>query len=116
MLEIQLIMNSPVEDIFGFKTCCGAKTFDQNLEIILRNRGGRAVVVPSRFRLIGDGGSRLVDTLMPFGDLRIEPGEIKAFYCMMDEEEWRTARQVVFQDTEGRSYSADILHPQKRGK
>ena len=112
MLEIQLIMNSPVEDIFGFKTCCGAKTFDQNLEILLRNRGRIAVVVPSRFRLISDAGSRMVDTLMPFGDLRIEPGEIKAFYCMMDEEEWRAARQAVFQDTEGRQYSADVIHSQ----
>ena len=74
------------------------------------------MVVPSRFRLIGDGGIRMVDTLMPFGDLRIEPGEIKAFYCMMDEEEWRTARQVVFRDAEGRQYSTDILHPQSGEK
>ena len=27
MLEIRAIMNSPVEDIFGFKTCCGFRAW-----------------------------------------------------------------------------------------
>ncbi len=31
MLEIHPIMNSAVEEIFGFKTCCGLRAFDQNL-------------------------------------------------------------------------------------
>ncbi len=39
MLEIRFIMNSPVEDILAFKTCCGLKMFDQNLEIQLINQG-----------------------------------------------------------------------------
>jgi hypothetical protein len=32
-LFIRPIMNSSVEEIFAFKTCCGLRVFDQNLEI-----------------------------------------------------------------------------------
>ena len=39
MLEIHIIMNSAVEDILAFKTCCGLKVMDQNLEIHVKNSG-----------------------------------------------------------------------------
>jgi hypothetical protein len=110
MLEIRAIMNSPVEDIFGFKTCCGLRAFDQNLEIHVKNLGERPVVVPSHFDLKGEGGVRRIDTLMPHGDQRIGPEEIKGFYCMMDEIQWKAARQMTFYDTEGNSYPVDIDH------
>ena len=110
MLEIRAIMNSPVEDIFGFKTCCGFRAYDQNLEIHVKNRGKRPVVVPSHFDLKGEEGERRIDNLMPHGELCIEPEEIKAFYCLMDETQWKAARQMVFYDTEGNNYEVDIDH------
>jgi hypothetical protein len=104
MLEIRFIMNSPVEDIFAFKSCCGLKMFDQNLEIHLINRGQSTVVVPSRFDLETPEGIRRIDNLMPAGDLQIAPGEIRAFYCCMEENQWNKAEKVIFYDTQGNRY------------
>lgn len=112
MLEIRAIMNTPVEEIFAFKTCCGVRAFDQNLEIHVTNRSDRILVVPSHFDLTGNSGSYRVDTLMPQGEQRITPGETIGFYCLMDETRWRKARQMVFYDTEGNSYTVAIAHPQ----
>ncbi|MBI5585265.1 MAG: hypothetical protein HY892_15745 [Deltaproteobacteria bacterium] len=109
MLEIRLIMNSTVEDIFAFKTCCGLKMFDQNLEIHLVNQGPRPVVVPSCFDLETPEGCRRFNNLMPPGDLRIEPGEIRAFYCCMDETLWNKAEKVIFFDREGNRYPV-VIH------
>jgi len=108
MLKIRMIMNSPVEDVFAFRTCCGAKVFDQNLEIQVTNRGDMPVEVPSYFDLIDEFGSHRVDTLMPHGVHRIEPGETKAFYCTMDENRWKAAQQVVLYDTRGNNYSTNV--------
>ena len=109
MLEIRLIMNSAVEDILSFKTCCGLKMFDQNLEIHLTNRGQTPITVPSCFDLETSEGVRRFDHLLPSGDLRIEPGEIKAFYCSMDENLWGKSRGLVFYDQEGHRYPVPIL-------
>ena len=108
MLEIRLIMNSTAEDILSFKTCCGLKMFDQNLEIHLVNQGRDPVVVPSYFDLETPEGVRRFDHLLPSGDLRIEPGEIKAFYCCMDETLWNKGGKVVFCDREGNRYPVEI--------
>jgi hypothetical protein len=108
MLEIRFIMNSAVEDIFAFKTCCGLKMFDQNLEIHLVNRGEDPVVVPGFFDLETPQGVRRITGLMPPGELRISPGEIKAFYCTMDENLWARAGRVVFYDQEGNRYPAAV--------
>ena len=110
MLEISAFMNSAVEDIFAFKTCCGMRAFDQNLEIHVKNVGENPVVVPSHFDLQGAWGSRRINTLMPNGDQQILPGEIKAFYCTMDDAIWREAREMVFYDSDKNSYPVD-LHP-----
>ena len=56
MLEIRIIMNSSVEDILAFKTCCSLKMFDQNLEIHVANQGTGPVTVPSYFDLEGESG------------------------------------------------------------
>ena len=108
MLEIRLIMNSAVEDIFAFKTCCGLKMFDQNLEIHLVNRGENLVVVPGFFDLETPQGVRRINGLMPPGELRISPGEIKAFYCSMDENLWSKAEKLVFYDLEGNPYTVAV--------
>ena len=108
MLHIHPIMNSPVEEIFSFKTCCGMKAFDQNLEIHLENRGTRPVEVPSYFDLKSPSGLHRIDTLMPHGVQQILPGETKAFYCYMDEGLGEKAQQMIFYDTQENTYPVEI--------
>lgn len=111
MLEIRVIMNSAVEEILGFKTCCGLKMIDQNLEILVANRGDKPVVVPSFFDLEGDFGVKRVAWLTPPGRIEIGPTDIKALYCFMDEDLWKRAARAVFYDNEGNAFPVD-LHAQ----
>jgi hypothetical protein len=108
MLEIRFIMNSPVADIFAFKTCCGLKMFDQNLEIHLVNRGTKPIVVPSFFDWGTPEEVRRFDCLVPPEGLRIDPGEIKAFYCCMDENLWNKGESATFYDQEGNRYPVAV--------
>jgi hypothetical protein len=105
MLEIRAIMNSSMEDVLAFKTCCGQNLFDQNLEIHLTNRGDRPIYVQSRMDLVGTYGSKRVTTLTPPRALCIEPGQIVAFYCFMDEELWKESRSMTFYDLDQRAYT-----------
>lgn len=109
-LEITVVFDSCVEQVFAFKTCCGAKSFDQNLEIRIRNVGDEAVTLPSSALLEGDEGSERIDYLMPSGPLRVAPGEIRAFYCTMDEPRWKRVRRLVLRDQEGSRYVVEIEH------
>ena len=109
-LEIQPIMNSAVEEVFDFKTCCGMRVFDQNLEIRITNRKNHPVYVQSFFDLIDAEISLRIETLMPHGTRRIEPGETVAFYCTMDESRWKKARRIVFHDTAGNRYAVDVCN------
>jgi len=108
MLEISAVMNSGVEEIFAFKTCCGARLFDQNLEILVRNNGTEPVLVPSYCDLRGLRGTLRITTLIPNGDQHILPGEIRAFYCMMDEVTWNDARELVIYDKAGHAYPLNV--------
>ena len=109
-MEIRFIMDSAVEDVLAFKTCCGLQVFDQNLEIHLRNTGDRPVTIQSALDLEGPDLRERVANLLPGGGRAIAPGETAAFYCQMDEEIWRRARRATFTDTEGRSHVAPIEH------
>jgi len=110
MLDIRVIMNSAVEDVLAFKTCCSLKMFDQNLEIQVTNRGKRPVTVPSYFDLKSDDGVSRVETLIPHGEHTLPAGEIMAFYCYMDEMSWRKAHTIVMYDDQGTRYPVDISH------
>ncbi|MEE9420391.1 MAG: hypothetical protein V3W43_12980 [Desulfatiglandaceae bacterium] len=112
MLEIRPIMNSSVEEIFAFKGCCGIRSIDQNLEIQLKNVGDRPVVVLSYFVLKGRSGSERIETLMPHGEQRIEPGDIKAFYCTMDDKQWGAAEELVFYDCGHNEYPVKLHESQ----
>ena len=109
MLTIRPIMNSCVEDILGFKTCCGLKMFDGNLEILVTNSGDHEVVVPSYFDLEIEGGTKRVEAIMPQGNHKLQPGETMAFYTQMDETLWSAALRVVFYDTDGNKYSVEAV-------
>ena len=100
-LIIKPIFNSAVDDIFGFKTCCGARAFDQNLELLVSNAGDAPVIVPSRCELSGPGGTEMIENLMPYGPRAIAPGETVAFYCTLDEPRWRGVRSIAFFDAAG---------------
>ena len=101
-------MNSEVEDVLAFKTCCNLKMADQNLEILVENRGGSPVVVPSYFDLEGDGDPLRIQTLIPSGDQTIAPGELMAFYCQMDETLWHKSKRLVMFDSAGNRYPVEI--------
>jgi hypothetical protein len=108
MLTLRVIMNSACEAVFGFKTCCGLKAADQNLEVQVVNRGDRPVIVPSFFDLETDEGVKRYEHLLPHGRHELQPGEIKAFYCYMDPVEWARARRLAMVDGDGRVYSVDL--------
>jgi hypothetical protein len=110
MLYVRPIMNSSVEDIFAFKTCCGLKMFDQNLEIHVRNLGETPVTVLGYFDLEGEFGTKRIDTLSPAGEHTLEPGTITSFYCYMDETMWEKSNTMVFYESGGSSYSVAIRH------
>jgi hypothetical protein len=101
-------MNSPVEDIFGFKTCCGTRVFDQNLEILITNSGQKAVQIPSYFDLRDAFASERIETLIPHGEQPVAPGETIAFYCTMEENRWKKAKEMVFYDADGNRYVVGI--------
>ena len=108
MIEIRAIMDSPVEEIFGFK-CCGNRGFDQNLEILLTNHGAHPVTVPSYCDLHESSGVYRVRNLMPHGQHLIPPGATLAFYCFMDESRWNGVTRMVFHDIQGNQYESDIV-------
>jgi len=110
MLEIRIIMNSAVEEIFAFKTCCGVKVFDQNLEILVKNRGDRTVILMSSFDLEGEHATKRIDAVTPPGEHPLVAGEIKALYCYMDETDWASANAIVLYDREGNRYPVKISH------
>jgi len=108
-VHIRVIMNSAVEDVFNFKTGCCLRLFDQNLEIQVENRRQLPVIIPSYFDLEDEnGGVRRIATLMPAGKQEIRPGDIKAFYCEMDEQLWKGSRLLTFYDDEGSIYPVEI--------
>ncbi len=108
MLEIRLIMDSPIEEILGFKTCCGLRTFDQNLEILFKNNGFTAVRVQGYFDLHGGYGAYRMDAVIPPDGFWIEPGDVKALYCYMDETLWEKSTRMILYDSEGNAYQVDI--------
>lgn len=108
MLAIKAIMNSSVADIFAFKTCCGVRAYDQNLEILISNQSDQEVTVLSYCDLVTDQGPQRISTLMPHGPQSIVPWATIAFYCSMEEERWAQVRQILVYDITGRHYAADV--------
>jgi hypothetical protein len=104
VLEIRVNMNSSVEDVLAFKTCCNLKMADQNLEILVENKGSSPVVVPSYFDLESDTGAVRIQTLIPSGDQTIKPGEVIAFYCQMDETLFSKSKRLVMYDSKNNRY------------
>jgi hypothetical protein len=107
-LSIRPIMNSSIEDIFAFKTCCGLRVFDQNLEIHITNHTHHPIYIPSHFDLKDASGWHRIDTLIPHGEQCVLPDETIAFYCAMDEQRWKEAQKIIFYDREGHNYAVAV--------
>ncbi|MEW6444199.1 MAG: hypothetical protein AB1640_24915 [bacterium] len=105
MLEIRVIMNSPVEEILAFKCC---HMLDLNLELHLKNTGPVPVSVPSSCELVNDQERLRIDYLYPQGGYSIQPGEIVAFYCSLDDAIFDRFRAIVFRDGAGREHTASL--------
>ncbi len=116
MLKVKIIMNSVMEEILSFK-CCGLH--NQNLEMHVDNSGDSPLTVLSRFRLEGKGKVLDCDHLFPPGGQLIQPGTGAAFYCALDETEYREYERLCIFDGEGNSYqfiTKDITDYQVPGK
>lgn len=103
MLELTIIWDSAVQEIFAVK-CCSFKLLDQNLEVLVRNTGSEPVTVPSHLDLVLDGETRRIDNLIPQGDQVIQPGQSIAFYCYLDETVFEAAKTLILFDSEGNPY------------
>ena len=103
-LEFTIIMDSEVEEVLSFKTCCSAQVMDPNLEIRVSNNGTKPVTVKSQFDLQTEDQTIHFPCLYPPGSQQIPPGETRAFYCQMEEAVWQAARKLTFQDSEGTRY------------
>jgi len=110
MLHIRTIMNSAADEILSFKSCCGIRAMDQNLEIHVMNAGTEPVLVPSYVDLELADGVKRIDTLMPAGKQRIGPGQTIAFYCWMDEAVWCRSHGLIAYDSEGNAFRVPIVH------
>ena len=103
MLEVTVIPDSAVADIFASK-CCGGGLPDQNLEIRIANQGAAAVVFESRFRLEGTGGHLDWTAVCPAGGRRIAPGDVAALYADMDPALLARFQLIVLFDDGGKTH------------
>ncbi len=108
MIEIKVNMNSDVEDVLAFKTCCSLQAQDQNLEILITNRGQAPIEMSSHFDLETDHGTLRITNLVPAGGIRIAPGEVKAMYCQMDDSLWARSSRIVLFDGAGGIFPVEI--------
>jgi hypothetical protein len=83
MLEVTVIPDSAVADIFASK-CCGGGLPDQNLEIRIVNHSAATIALESRFRLERAGDHLDWSAVCPAGGRRIAPGDVAALYADMD--------------------------------
>lgn len=103
MLEVTVIPDSPVAEIFACK-CCGGGLPDQNLEVRIANRGDVAVTLLSRFRLEGADGVLDWNAVCPAGGRSIVPGDVAAFYADLDPARLSRFQVLVLFDDHGRSH------------
>jgi hypothetical protein len=107
MLEVTVIPDSPMAEIFGGK-CCGGGLPDQNLEILIRNYGPTPIEIQSRFRLEDGDEPLLCEAVCPVGGRSIAPGEVAALYAGLDPVILTRYRSLVLFDHQGRSHRVPI--------
>jgi len=90
-------------DILACK-CCGGALPDQNLEILIRNRGETPVAIQSWFQLEEGGEALLWEAVCPVGGRSIGPGEVAALYAGLDPAVLSRYRVLVLFDRQGRAH------------
>jgi hypothetical protein len=103
MLEVTVIPDSPVAEIFAAK-CCGGGLPDQNFEIRITNHGRSEIAIQSRFRLEGAGDLLDWRAVCPEGGRRIAPEAVAALYADLDPAIAARFLFLVLFDDEGRAY------------
>jgi hypothetical protein len=105
MVNIKVLMNSNIEEVLAFK-CCSLP--DQNLEIHVSNSSNKAVNIKNYFLLKNDFETIKVENIYPPRCQTVEPNDIAAFYCSMDDKMFQRYHTLTLFDTDGNSYSAKI--------
>lgn len=106
-LEVTINMNSPIESILAFK-CCNLA--DQNLEVIVCNRGEQVARVSNHIVLAAIDGTRKTVYLYPPETRKIGPGDLAAYYGSIDEGEWQRYQKIVLFDEQGKPHQFPIAH------
>ncbi|GEM_PF-1610018 len=110
MLEVTIITDSPVADIFACK-CCGGSLPDQNLEILIFNRGTIAVAIQSRLRLENGPDALDWEAVCPAGGRQIPPGEVAALYTRLDPSVLERYRDLVLFDRQDGTHRFPLAGP-----
>lgn len=103
MLEVTVIPDSPVAEIFASK-CCGGGLPDQNLEIRITNHGPTAVRLQSCFRFEGEGDVLDWKAVCPAGGRSVASGDVAALYADLDPAVLNRYRVIVLFDDRGRPH------------
>jgi hypothetical protein len=103
MLEVTVIPDSAVAEIFASK-CCGGGLPDQNLEIRIANHGPAPIELQSRFRLEGAGQVLDWRAVCPAGGRRIAPGDVAALYADLDPALLARFQVIVLFDDRGKPH------------
>jgi len=110
VLEVTIIPDSPMADIFACK-CCGGSLPDQNLEILIFNRGTTTVAIQSRLRLENGPETLDWDAVCPAGGRQIPPGELAALYAGLDPAVLSRYRELVLFGQQGETHRFPLAGP-----
>ena len=105
MLDIILILDTPVEAVLDCK-CCHLPGL--NIEVLVRNRGQRPATVAGPLRFTAPDGRPGHLDLYPFWQVAVAPGDVAAFYGSLDAEVLRRCTAFCIADREGRLHAACI--------
>ncbi|RME24878.1 MAG: hypothetical protein D6806_08870 [Deltaproteobacteria bacterium] len=96
-------------DVLEFRTCCGLKLDDQNLQVIAENGGPAPVELVSRLEFeCRDGKTVTVENLYPQPSQVVPPGQGALFTSWIDEAAWSKCLRGTMRDKEGKAYPVEL--------
>jgi hypothetical protein len=108
MLDITLILDTPVEAVLDFK-CCHLPGL--NIEVLVRNRGCSPVTLCGPLRFTTPEGRPGHLDLYPFWTVTVAPGDVIAFYGSLEAERLRRCAEFALADSQGGWHAARIADP-----
>ena len=106
MLNIAIIVDSPVEAVLDFKCC---QLAGLNIEVLVRNQGPVPATVGGPLRFTAADGSAGYLDLYPFGLVAVAPGDVAALYGSMDADRLRQCHRFTLCDGAGRVHAGRIV-------